>query len=261
MSTYATLGTNVTANGICLVQAPPAGAFSLNGALVTNYKIGKRADIEYASKLTLTSAGNLSTVSFTIKGEDYTGNVIEEVIAGPNATTVNTVDFFKNVTKKFAGDLRDYPEPTYVLANIEIPAAVNTPVYAYSLDDVLARQAHPKVASDYLDALYRRLTKICSGLETEIVVELHTRLAFGVSCVVLVVFGAALGIVLRSGHLLSAFGVSCIPAVLCLTTIFTGKHIAEESGASMTWGILFLWSGIVAVTLADGWIFRNLLKR
>lgn len=102
MSTYATLGTNVTANGICLVQAPPAGALSLNGALVTNYKIGKRADIEYASKLTLTSAGNLSTVSFTIKGEDYTGNVIEEVIAGPNATTVNTVDFFKNVTSIIA---------------------------------------------------------------------------------------------------------------------------------------------------------------
>jgi len=179
----------------------------------------------------------------------------------PLTTPLSATLLLKRVTRHFAGDPRDDPHRTYAIANIEIPAAVKTPVFAYSLDEVLAGQAHPRIASDYLESLYRKLHKLCNGLETEITVELHSRLAFGVSCVVLVVFGAALGIILRSGHLLSAFGVSCVPAVLCLTTIFTGKHIAEDSSSGMVWGILFLWSGIAVVTVADGWIFRNLLKR
>lgn len=160
-----------------------------------------------------------------------------------------------------AGDPREYGVSKHAITNIEIPAEVKTPAYAYGLDDVLAQQAHPIYASAYLDRLYRRLNRLCTGLETEIVVELHSRLAFGVSCVVLVLFGSALGIFLRSGHLLSAFGLSCIPAVLCLTTIFTGKHVAESSGSGMTSGIIFLWSGIAVVALADLWIFRHLLKR
>ncbi len=91
--------------------------------------------------------------------------------------------------------------------------------------------------------------------------ELHARLAIGVSCVVLVLLGAALGVILRSGPLLSAFGVSAIPAVLCLMTIFTGKHMGEQGGADLPAGIAFLWSGIAVIALADLLIYRNLLKR
>ena len=183
------------------------------------------------------------------------------LVINPLTTPLTATLLLERVTRTYAGDPRDYTDRTYTLANIEIPASIKTPVFAYNLKEVLARDAHPRIASAYLESLYRKLTKLCNGLETEITVELHTRLAFGVSCVVLVVFGAALGIILRSGHLLSAFGVSCVPAILCLTTIFTGKHIAEDSSSGMVWGIVFLWSGIVVVTVADGWIIRNLLRR
>ena len=95
----------------------------------------------------------------------------------------------------------------------------------------------------------------------EINIEIHSRLAFGVCCVVLVLLGAALGILCRSGHLLTAFGISCIPASVCLITIFTGKHIAEQSGMSLQLGILFLWSGIAIVAVVNILVYKHLLKR
>jgi hypothetical protein len=41
-------------------------------------------------KITLTSGGNVSAVTFTITGTDADGNSQSEDIAGPNATTVAT---------------------------------------------------------------------------------------------------------------------------------------------------------------------------
>jgi lipopolysaccharide export LptBFGC system permease protein LptF len=113
----------------------------------------------------------------------------------------------------------------------------------------------------YLRKLYSTIQEDCGELLSEIRAEKHSRLAFGVSCVALVLLGVALGIVFRSGHLLTAFGVSFIPAALCLITIFTGKHIAEQNEVTMNTGITFLWSGIFAVMLVNVILYRNLLKR
>lgn len=51
-----------------------------------------------AMQVSLTSGGNISAVNFTITGTDENGNVISEVMAGPNANTVNSVNYFKTVT-------------------------------------------------------------------------------------------------------------------------------------------------------------------
>ena len=151
----------------------------------------------------------------------------------------------------------------YDFSGIVIPEGIESRMQEIGLAAVATGEMPlgPAEASPYLAALYRRLKEACAELATEIELELHSRLAFGVSCVALVLLGAALGIVFRSGHLLTAFGVSFIPAALCLITIFTGKHIAEKSSISMGAGIVFLWSGILAVALADIIIYRALLRR
>jgi lipopolysaccharide export LptBFGC system permease protein LptF len=115
--------------------------------------------------------------------------------------------------------------------------------------------------SAHLRKLHHNINKQCVELDTEIRLELHSRLAFGISCVVLVLLGSALGIIFRSGHLLTSFGVSFIPASLCLITIFTGKHIAEQSPDNILGGMIFLWSGVLAVAIADIFIYKILLKR
>ena len=118
-----------------------------------------------------------------------------------------------------------------------------------------------KNPTTYLAGLHRKLKDECTELDTDIRVELHSRLAFGVGCVVLVLLGAALGILFRSSHLLTAFGISFIPAAMCLITIFTGKHIAEANSTHPVGGIVFLWTGIAVVIAANGIIYKTLFKR
>jgi len=131
-----------------------------------------------------------------------------------------------------------------------------------TLEQALAQPIPLAQPSAKLTALQRLLVRKCRRLAVEIAMAWQSRLAFGVSCVALVLLGTALGIIFRSGHLLTAFGVSFVPAGLCLITIFTGKHIAEQSTAAATLaGTLFLWSGIAAVALANTVIYRVLLRR
>ena len=53
------------------------------------------------SVISLTSAGNVSAVNFTITGLDASGTAISETIAGPNANTVFTTKVFASVEKVF----------------------------------------------------------------------------------------------------------------------------------------------------------------
>jgi hypothetical protein len=91
------------ADGIALAQQlGAAGNLILNGALIGPIQpgtIGRYASPGIQRQLTLTSAGNLSTVNFAIVGTDLRGTAITEIIAGPNASTVTTVNQFATVTQ------------------------------------------------------------------------------------------------------------------------------------------------------------------
>lgn len=114
--------------------------------------------------------------------------------------------------------------------------------------------------SAYLQWLVGRLRDKSRMLQVEIQVDKHSRLALGVSCVVLVLMGAALGIRFRSSHLLTAFGVGFIPAAVCMLTISTGKQLAEQHPENILGGILFLWAGIFLVIISNFWLYRTLLR-
>ena len=209
-----------------------------------------------------------------IRIEVFAGNVAEEperiydasegeITLDPLANTDELALVLREVQWSYAGGEQRFSElGNHQFLQVAIPSEIAGQVRAYSLDDLLQASAPPiSQPTPYLQKLHRSLNKLCRRLQAEIVLELHARLAVGVSCVVLVMLGAALGIILRSGPLLSAFGVSAIPAVLCLMTIFAGKHIGEQGGTDMSAGIAFLWSGIAVLVLADLLIYRNLLKR
>jgi len=51
-----------------------------------------------AAPVTLTSAANLSAISFTVVGTDRRGNALSEIIVGPNANTVSGHFLFANIT-------------------------------------------------------------------------------------------------------------------------------------------------------------------
>ena len=80
----AALQTTSGAANLTLLAAAGTGAFH---------------DTDQACKLTITSAADISGVTFTVTGTDIAGNDLSEAITGPNATTVTGSKFFNTVTQ------------------------------------------------------------------------------------------------------------------------------------------------------------------
>jgi hypothetical protein len=77
---YTLTGLAADDDGLVTAAAPDAGtALTLEAAA---------ADLDPPREVTLTSAGDLSAVNFTVVGLDRWGRSVSEVIVGPNANTV-----------------------------------------------------------------------------------------------------------------------------------------------------------------------------
>ena len=89
---------------------------------------------------------------------------------------------------------------------------------------------------------------------------LHERFAFTFSVFVLVVLGAALGIIFRGGHVVVAFLISFVPALVVIIGIVAGKQLVHNA-TTHSLGIAVVWSGIVFVALIDVWTLTRVLRR
>ena len=93
--------TAADADNIALAQAlAGAGLLTLNGVAVS----GGVATLDTARRVGITSAGNDTGITFTIKGTDYSGNVISEVVTGANAAVASTLQDFLTVTSVRGSD-------------------------------------------------------------------------------------------------------------------------------------------------------------
>lgn len=83
-------------DGICQSQTPAgAGNLTINGAQSS----GGAVTFNAAYRVEVSSAGNVSTNTFTFTGTDQHGNPLTEAIAGPNIGTTTTTGYFKTVTQ------------------------------------------------------------------------------------------------------------------------------------------------------------------
>jgi lipopolysaccharide export LptBFGC system permease protein LptF len=121
----------------------------------------------------------------------------------------------------------------------------------------LALQKGPSLKLQTMqDKLYRKIQKTLA----EIKAEIHTRLVFGIGCVTLIMIGIGLGIILKGGHLLTAFGASSVPAAMLIVCIMAGKNITKNLGAQAGSGIILMWAGLALLSLFAVLIYRKLLK-
>ena len=110
-----------------------------------------------------------------------------------------------------------------------------------------------------------RLRRDVLRLTNSITSEINARASFGLSCLILVMVGCALGMMFRSGNFLSAFAVSVVPALFCIVLVVTGQHTCENVPWNIGpgWsnplhlGLSLIWAGnaIVAV-IAIGLLWR-----
>jgi lipopolysaccharide export LptBFGC system permease protein LptF len=81
--------------------------------------------------------------------------------------------------------------------------------------------------------------------------ELHSRVAFAFSSLVLVAVGASLGMQLKSGNFITAFAVSVVPALICIVLIVTGKQVSQNIPREIpenfvnpiALGLTIMWAG------------------
>jgi len=112
-----------------------------------------------------------------------------------------------------------------------------------------------------LSILQNTLRRKIQKTFVQIKAETHSRLVFGIGCVSMIMIGIGLGIVKKGGHLLSAFGASCVPSAVLVVCIMSGKHITENLGSQDVSGIALMWGGLAFLSLLAvviyGWLLKN----
>jgi lipopolysaccharide export system permease protein len=134
------------------------------------------------------------------------------------------------------------------VATAEMPAVPGGPAGA------LSDNAH------LLGKLQQTLRRKINGTLTDIRSEMNSRLVFGIGCIPMILIGIGLGIIQKGGHLLGAFGASCVPGALLAIAIISGKHVAENSHTRGPTGILIMWGGLAFLVLLALLIYRRLRR-
>lgn len=90
--------------------------------------------------------------------------------------------------------------------------------------------------------------------------ETHLRLVFGIGCIPMIMIGIGLGIIQKGGHLLGAFGASCVPAATLIVAIISGKNVTESVGLESFSGLLIMWGGLAGLVLLAVLIYAKLMR-
>ena len=98
-------------------------------------------------------------------------------------------------------------------------------------------------------------------LHWEIVAEMHGRMALGLSGVLLVVAGAALGLIFRGGQVLSAFALSFAPAVVAYVMVIMGEQMVTNPKVAPWMGLAAIWSGDALLALGNACIYGWAIRR
>jgi len=106
-------------------------------------------------------------------------------------------------------------------------------------------------------------------LRRDIISEMHTRAAYSLSCLLMVMLGGVLGLIFRGGHFVSALVTATIPASAVIVTILMGKNIAQNPDvllkgnpdASIAMGITIIWGGIAFLAIATGLTYWQVSKK
>ncbi len=115
--------------------------------------------------------------------------------------------------------------------------------------------------SRYLRDYHLQLDRQMRDTAVEIKSEIHSRLVFGIGCIPMILIGIGLGILKKGGHLLSAFGASCIPAAMLIVCIMSGKQLTENLDAQAVSGVALMWAGLGVLSflalIIYGWLIRH----
>ncbi len=231
------------AHEVVLTAKPPAAGGAPAGAVERPVRVrlfrGDRAEREYSAKEASVKAewdefSRASLVSLTL--EDVIITDVGEPLPTPRA--------------KEREEIGPHAVPRWIVADSE----------GIDLQDL---RAHPGSygLGQGVAGMTAALDSVTRRLLAKVAAEMHMRIAYGVSCMLMVMMGAALGLIFRGGQMLAAFAISAVPASLVIVMLFMGKELIKNPGVPEVYGIVALWSGIAALAAGTAYVYLVPMRR
>jgi lipopolysaccharide export LptBFGC system permease protein LptF len=142
---------------------------------------------------------------------------------------------------------------------LDIPEAIRPPDTGNTITDIASGANILANPSKQFKKQVEKLNSLVSETFTSIMIEMQVRLSFSLGCILLILIGIALGIRLKGGHLLTAFGVSSIPAAVLVVCIIMGKNLAYNRSDDIS-GIGVMWGGMAVLAVLTMILYRRLLR-
>ncbi|MCJ7544603.1 MAG: LptF/LptG family permease [Phycisphaerae bacterium] len=147
------------------------------------------------------------------------------------------------------------------IGQLNLPAEIRQETDQISLEDIYTRAAELTSNADILRDTTGLSEQMVRRLLNRIKAEMHSRIAYGVSCFLMVTLGAALGLMFRGGQLISAFALSVVPAAVVIVMMLMGKQLVRAPAVPTIFGLAAIWSGIIALIAADAAVLTHLSRK
>ena len=120
--------------------------------------------------------------------------------------------------------------------------------------DLTARASINKAIANVQEDFARRLLREVYG-------ELNSRLAYSSSCLLMVLLGAALGLIFRGGQFITAFAIAAVPGSLVIIMLLMGKGIMQNIKVPQSYGLTAIWGGIAMLSVATCAVYYHLARK
>lgn len=183
-------------------------------------------------------------------------------VTGDGMSPTLTMDIFRPVWTDV--NSRENLAHRIIIRGLIVPMNISGKFRTKTVMEVAEKQFVDSVLkarpSGVFRALQGNLQRKIKKTIAQITAELHSRLIFGIGCVPMIMIGIGLGIVLKGGHLLTAFGASTLPAAALIVFIMAGKNISKNLGSQVFSGIMLMWAGLIVLGFMVLCLYHKLLK-
>jgi lipopolysaccharide export LptBFGC system permease protein LptF len=199
---------------------------------------------------------NNGELSKSYRGEKLVLQLSTETETRPSTKIVLT---FPNAVWLDSGI--EYMKPRYVAKDLALPDSIAAKL-GENVIDTAENYRYLAAPSPRLKSLIEEMKRKIRVTLFEIKAEIHSRLVFGIGCITLILIGIELGIKYRGGHLLTAFGLSSIPAAALLVFIMAGKNITRNRYLQLgaDFGVAFMWIGLLILSIIAVILYRKILR-
>jgi len=149
----------------------------------------------------------------------------------------------------------------WTVGQLGVPEHIVRKTEAIGLEDIIMQPGKFTSNRKIHENIESLVTSEVKRLTNRITAEMHVRIAYGLSCLLLVAMGAALGLIFRGGQIVSAFAICVIPAAMTIVMIIMGKEMIRNRDVPTIFGLAAIWGGIAALLLADICVYVHLMRR